>query len=98
MGVEGGSQAAGCSSTCAELAADEWLANTCCGLWSSEGGVLTALRDTWLKKSTANSWDLPEAMVLAAKTGTRCRLLQDGQQVGDYAMCSPESSVQISLV
>merc|ERR1711941_110492 len=67
--AKGGSDDASCASRCDALAAGEWLANDCCGPWASKDGVLTALKDSFLKKSTANSWDLPASMVLAAKKG-----------------------------
>lgn len=75
-----------CGATCTPLAADEWLANDCCGIWKHEGADLVAQKQTYLKKSTANSADLPSAERLAVAVGGRCALVGTGD-AGGYRLC-----------
>ena len=75
---------------CAALAADEWLAPNCCGIWKHVGGALVALKGTHLKKSTADSATLPAALKLQVAKGAACTTVGDGHfpdPVGDYLLC-----------
>lgn len=71
-----------CASTCAPLAASQWLAYA--PVWRQAGStVVVAQSTTVLKKSTAQAAALPPADVLSAPVGTKCTLLHSSTW-GDY--------------
>eukprot|EP00041_Stephanoeca_diplocostata_P029741 m.885582 g.885582 ORF g.885582 m.885582 type:complete len:297 (-) comp23622_c0_seq6:1706-2596(-) len=61
-----------CDGTCPPLAPTRWLAQDCCGIWSRTGNVLTATTQTWLKKSTVDSAQLPPAEKMSVNPGAKC--------------------------
>ena len=88
LGGSGAYKSGACGGACVPLAAGEWLAHDCCGLWRSEPGVLIARKQTWLKKTTAGSADLPPSQKLAVAAGTRCRVGNSTRVFGDYVLCA----------
>jgi hypothetical protein len=90
-----------CNATCPVLGADEWLANCEGGSEPGHGTIwnldstrtqLVAIVDTTLKKSFADSLDLPAASKHSAMTGTHCTLVSNGTVAG-YMLCRLPSTM-----
>jgi hypothetical protein len=88
LGTGGGYPNATCSGECSPLGTGEWLANTCCELWTRSGSTLTANKATYLKKSTADSSALPAAEKLSVKAGASCRIVAGSGELGQYMLCA----------
>lgn len=69
----------------AQLATNEWLGSS--GAWkllpTPKPGKAVAMKVTHLKKSLANSADLPSAMVKLIRPGVECSLAVDGAEIED---------------
>lgn len=76
-----------CNSACSPMAADEWIAND--QYWSQPSATnrISALQDTKLKKSFADSQVLPPEDVLPVSQGTPCKLVSAVENQ-DYWLCS----------
>ena len=77
----------GAPAGCTPLAADEWLAHDCCGMWKHAGTTLVALKETFLKKSTADSSTLPAALKLQVAKGAVCDVVAESRAFGEYLLC-----------
>ena len=76
-----------CDGQCKALGPKEWLANA--GLWRKvNGSVLEAKSATWLKKSVAQSSDLPAPLKRHVRQGVRCELAEGSAQYAGYYLCS----------
>lgn len=79
-----------CDRACTPLAPNEWLAQMCCGIWSAPNASrhITALKDTFLKKSLRESQDLPANEKVAVPAGATCVLADGAQRLQTYALCT----------
>lgn len=69
---------ANCTASCLPLGLQEWMGSS--GAWRFEGSQAVALKDTHLKKSTADSALLPPSMVRSVTANTTCALNVSGTQ------------------
>jgi hypothetical protein len=81
-----------CDSQCPQLKPNEWLAQTCCGIWTAPSpttGIITSTKSTVLKKSTADSSTLPPSETLDVDAGFKCQIVSGTSKLDTYAMCTP---------